>query len=141
LLSDLGNHTYYILGPYGNLNKLPNPAPIARAKAETEFAMGAVVMREETLMVDKAPTATKDCNCRCSKEYELCELASVGESALGDETISDAAVFEDAVSRRSLDNDLYYVDCILVEKHEDGSTYYLILWDGYTEDESTWEPL
>jgi hypothetical protein len=67
-------------------------------------------------------------------------LASVDESTSGDETISDAAVFENVVSHQSSDGDLYYVDRILAEKHEDGSTYYLILWDGYTEDESTWEP-
>jgi hypothetical protein len=130
LLSDLGNHTYYIPGPCGNLNKLPDPAPAARAKAETEFATRAVIIREET---------TKNCKRRCSEEYELCELASVNESISGDKTISDATVFEDTVSCQSLDNDLYYVDRILAEKQEDKSTYYLIPWDGYTEDESTWE--
>jgi hypothetical protein len=127
LLSDLGNHTYYILRPYRNLNKLPDPAPVAKAEAETEFATEAVVIREETLMVDKVLTATEDYKRRCSKEYELCELASVNESAIRDETISDAAVFEDALSCQSLNDDLYYVDRILAEKHEDGSTYYLIL--------------
>jgi hypothetical protein len=131
LLSDLGNHTYYIPGPRGNLNKLPDLAPAARAEAETEFATGAVVMREET---------TENCKWRRSEEYELRELASVDESTSGDETISDATVFEDTVSSQSSDDDLYYVDRILAEKQEDESTYYLILWDGYTEDKSTWEP-
>jgi hypothetical protein len=139
LLSDLGNHTYYILGPHGNLNKLPDPTPIARAKAKTEFATGAVVMREETLIADEVPTATEDYERRRNREYKLGELASVNESATGDETISDAEVFEDTVSYQSSDDDLYDVDRILAEKQEYGSTYYLVLWDGYTEDESTWE--
>jgi hypothetical protein len=136
----LGNHIYYILGPHGNLNKLPDPAPIARAKAETEFATGAVVIREETLMANEVPTATEDYERRRNRECELGELASVDESAIGDETISDAEVFEDTVSRQSSDDDLYDIDRILVEKQDYGSTYYLVLWDGYTEDKSTWEP-
>jgi hypothetical protein len=137
LLSDLGNHTYYILRPYRNLNKLPDPIPIARAKAKTEFVTGAVVIREETLIADKVLTATEDYERRCNRKYELSELASVNESATGDETISDAKVFEDTVSYQSLDDDLYDVDRILAEKQEYGSTYYLVLWDGYTKDEST----
>jgi hypothetical protein len=122
-----------------NLDKLPNPAPVVRAEAKTEFE--AVVMREETLMVDEVPTATENYKRRYNEECELGELASVDESTTGDETISDAKVSKDAVSRQSLDDDLYDVDCILVEKQEDESTYYLVLWDGYTKDESTWEPL
>jgi hypothetical protein len=58
LLSNLGNHIYYILRPYKNLNKLPNPALVAKAKAKTKFATRAVVIREETLIVDKVLTAT-----------------------------------------------------------------------------------
>jgi hypothetical protein len=127
LLSDLGNHTYYIPGPHGNLNKLPDPAPVARVEAKTEFATGAVVIREETLIVDKAPTASEDYERRRNRECELGELASVNESAIGDKTISDAEVFENTVSRQSLDNDLYDVDRILAEKQEYGSTYYLVL--------------
>jgi hypothetical protein len=98
LLSDLGNYTYYILRPYRNLNKLPNPAPVAKAKTKTEFATRAVVIREETLIVDVVPTTIKDCERCCSKECELCELASVNESAIEDKTISDATVFKDALS-------------------------------------------
>jgi hypothetical protein len=98
LLSDLRNQTYYILGPYRNLNKLLNPAPIARAKAKTEFATRAVVIREETLIASKVLTATKDYKRRCNKECELNELASVNKSTIRDKTISNAKVFEDTVS-------------------------------------------
>jgi hypothetical protein len=95
------------------------------------------VIREETLMVDEVLTATEDCRSRRGGEYELCELASVDESAIGDKTISDSAVFEDTVSHQSSDEELYYVDRILAETHKGGSTYYFILWDGYTEDDVT----
>ena len=82
------------------------------------------MIREETLMIDEVLTATEDCRSRRSGEYELCELASVDESAIGDKTISDSAVFEDTVSHQSSDEELYYVDRILAEMHEGGSTYY-----------------
>jgi hypothetical protein len=98
LLSDLGNYTYYILKPYRNLNKLPNPTPIAKAEAETEFATRAVVIREETLIADEVPTATKDYERCCNRECELSELASVNKSTIGDKTISDTKVFKDTVS-------------------------------------------
>ncbi len=65
-----------------------------------------------------------------------CEL---GES--GDETISEDEVWKDTVSRQSTEDDLYSVDRILAEKQEGRGTHYLLLWDGYTEDQSTWEPL
>jgi hypothetical protein len=94
----LGNHIYYILRPYRNLNKLPDLAPIARAKAKTEFATRAVVIREETLIADKVLTATKDYERRCNRECKLSELASVNESAIRDKTISNTKVFEDTVS-------------------------------------------
>jgi hypothetical protein len=123
-----------------NLNKLPDPAPVVGAEAETEFATGTVVIREETPIADEMPIITEDYKRRCNEECELGELASVDESATGDETISDAEVSEDVFSYQGSNNDLYAVDRILAEKQEDGSTYYLVLWDGYTEDESTWEP-
>jgi hypothetical protein len=109
------------------LNKLPNLIPIAKAKAKTEFAIGAIIIREETLIVDKVPTTTKDCQRRYSKEYRLCKLASVNKSAIRDKTISDTIVFEDTISYQSSDSDLYYIDRILVEKHKDRNIYYLIL--------------
>lgn len=65
LLSDLRNDRYYIPGPHGNLNELPVPGPITEAEAEMEFAMegeiamGAAVIREETLMAEEAPTALR----------------------------------------------------------------------------------
>lgn len=36
------------------------------------------------------------------------------------------------------DDGIYYVDRILTEKQEYGRTYYLVLWDGDVEDDSTW---
>jgi hypothetical protein len=98
LLSDLGNHTYYILRPYRNLNKLPDPALIARAKAKTEFVTKAIVIREETLIANKVLTTTKDYKRCYNKKCKLSELASVNKSATGDKTISNAKVFEDTVS-------------------------------------------
>jgi hypothetical protein len=75
-------------------------------------------------------------------EYELSELASTYESIdSGDETISEDEVWEDTISRQSIEDDLYSVNHILAEKQEDKRMYYLLLWDGYTEAESTWEPL
>jgi len=55
LLSDLGNRTYYIPGPHGNLNELPVHGPMAEAEAETEFAMEAALTREETLLAEETP--------------------------------------------------------------------------------------
>ena len=52
MLSDLGNRTYYILGPHGNLNELP----MAEAEAKAEFEMEAALTREETLLAKEMPT-------------------------------------------------------------------------------------
>jgi hypothetical protein len=38
------------------------------------------------------------------------------------------------------DDGIYYVDRMLAEKQEYGRTYYLVLWDGYVEDDSIGEP-
>jgi hypothetical protein len=125
LLSDLGNYRYYILGPHGNLNELPVPRPITDAEAEIEFAIegeiaiGAAMIREETLMAEEAPTALRGDKGHGDKECELGELASVNVSAIGDETISDAEFFADAISYQSLNNDLYYINR-LVEGRELG---------------------
>jgi hypothetical protein len=123
----LGNYIYYILRPYRNLNKLPDLTPIAKAKAKTEFATRAVVIREETLIANKVLTVTKDYERHHNRECKLSELASVNESATGDKTISNAKVFEDTVSYQSLDNNLYNVNHILAKKQEYRSTYYLVL--------------
>jgi hypothetical protein len=104
LLSNLGNYRYYIPGPHGNLNELPVPGPITEADVETEFAMegeiamGEAVIREETLMAEEAPTALRGDEGHGDEGCELRELASVDASATGDETISDAEFFADAVS-------------------------------------------
>ena len=57
----------------------------------------------------------------------LDELASADESAIGDETISDAQGSEDAVSHQGSNDGLYYVDRTLAKKQEDGRIYYLTL--------------
>jgi hypothetical protein len=116
LLSDLRYYRYYIPGPHGNLNELPVPGPITEAEAEVEFAMegeiamGAAVIREETLMAEEAPTALRGDEGHGDEEYELGELASVDASATGDETISDTEFFADAVSHQSSDDDLYHIN-------------------------------
>lgn len=110
LLSDLRNYRYYIPRPHENLNELPAHGSIAEAEAETEFAMGAAVIREETLLAKEAPTALRGDEGHGDEECDLRELASVDASATGDETISDAEFFADAVSYQSSDDDLYYID-------------------------------
>jgi len=89
LLSDLGNCTYYIPGPYGNLNELPVHGPMAEAEAETEFAMEAALTREETLLAEETPAPPRGDERYGDKECELDDLASVDESATRDETMSD----------------------------------------------------
>ena len=37
-------------------------------------------------------------------------------------------------------DDIFVVEKILEEKCVDGTHYYLVKWDGYPEDEATWEP-
>jgi Chromo (CHRromatin Organisation MOdifier) domain len=122
LLRGVGNHMYYIRGPLGNLIKLPNPT--STTEADTDSVTGEC---EAAPVAEELPTAA---------EAEECEL---GES--GDETISEDEVWKDTVSRQSTEDDIYSVDRILAEKQEDRGTHYLLLWDGYTEDQSTWEPL
>jgi hypothetical protein len=122
LLRGVGNHIYYIRGPLGNLIKLPNPT--STTEVDTDSVTGEC---ETALVAEELPTAA---------EARECEL---GES--GDETISEDEAWKDTVSCQSTEDDLYSVDRILAEKQEDGGTHYLLLWDGYTEDQSTWEPL
>jgi hypothetical protein len=86
LLSDLGNYTFYIPGPNVNLKKLPDPAPVVRDEAETEFATEPVVTKERMSTVDKVPTASKNYKGRCNKECEVNESTSADESAMGEKT-------------------------------------------------------
>ena len=65
---------------------------------EEEIVIGAAVIREETLMAEEAPATLRGDEGHGYEEYELGELASVDTSATGDETISDAEFFADAVS-------------------------------------------
>ena len=71
----------------------------------TDKLTNKTLIGEETLFVDKVPTATKAGERRHYREFELDELASAKESTVGDETISDDQGFEDAASFRSLDDD------------------------------------
>ena len=110
MLSDLRNYRYYIPGPYRNLNKLPVPRPITEAEAKIEFAIegeiaiGATMIREETLIAEEALTTLRSDEGHGDKECELNELASVDTSTTGDEMISDT------VSYQSSDDDLYCID-------------------------------
>ncbi|KAH7333532.1 hypothetical protein BKA65DRAFT_553896 [Rhexocercosporidium sp. MPI-PUGE-AT-0058] len=96
IASRLGLPLHFGSSTRGNLIELP---PIAEAEAEMKFAMGAAVIREETLMVEGAQTAFRGGD----------ELASIDASATGDETIIDGEGFADAVSHQSSDDDLYYI--------------------------------
>jgi hypothetical protein len=88
-------------------DKLTNPRPAAKARAETEFAtQGETAIGEEILFVDEVPTVAKASKRRCYDKFELDELASANKFAT-DETISDDQVFEDAASYKSLDDNLY----------------------------------
>lgn len=107
LLSDLRNYRYYIPRPHENLNELPAPGSIAEAEAGTEFTMGAAVAREETLPAEEMPSRLGDDEGHSDKECRLDELASVDMSATGDDTISDAEFFADAVSCQSSDDELF----------------------------------
>jgi hypothetical protein len=104
LLSDLGNYTYYIPGPNGNLNELPIPGPITDAEAETECVIEAAMIREETLPAEETPTPLWGDQGHSDKDCRLDESASVDMSTTGDETMSDA------VSCQSSDDELFYID-------------------------------
>ena len=70
----------YIPGPYGNLNELPVPEPMAEAEAETEFAMEAALTREEILLAKETPAPPSIDERYSDKECQLDHLASVNES-------------------------------------------------------------
>lgn len=133
LLRDFENHTCYILGPLGDLKELPDPTPTT--EADTNFVTGEY---QGSPVVEELPTAAEAGKC---EPGELASTYVPTDSAIGDETMSEDDVWEDSVSRQSSEEDLYSVDRILAEKQEDGRMYYLLLWNGYTEEESTWEPL
>ncbi len=106
MLSDLGNRTYYIPGPHGNLNELPVHGPMAEAEAETEFVIEATLTREETPPAEETPAPPGGDERYGDKQCELDDLASVDESATRDETMSNTEFFADAVSCQSSDDDL-----------------------------------
>ena len=108
LLSDLRNYRYYLPRPYENLNELLAPRSVAKAEVGTEFTMGAAVAREETLPAEETSTCLGDDEGHSDKECKLDELASVESiSAIGDDIISDAELFADAVSCQSSDDELF----------------------------------
>ncbi|KAF8540205.1 hypothetical protein BDD12DRAFT_804699 [Trichophaea hybrida] len=107
-------------------DKLTDPGPAAEAEAETGFAtQGAGEMEEETLFVDEMPTAADGSGRRRAEEGELDDRANADGSAIGDETRSDAQIFEDAASYQISDDDSS-VDSIQAEKQEDGRMQYFI---------------
>lgn len=106
MLSDLGNHKYYIPGPHRNLHELPVPGPMADTEAETECAMEAAPTREETLLAEEAPAPPGGDERYGEKGCELDDLASVDESSTRDEAMSDAEFFAHAMSCQSSDDDL-----------------------------------
>ena len=106
LLSDLGNHTYYIPGPHGNLHEFPIPGLMAETEAETEYAMEAALMREETLPAEEVLAPPGGDERYGDKECELDDLASIDKSPTRDEMMSDAEFFADGISCQSSDDDL-----------------------------------
>jgi hypothetical protein len=97
-LSNLGNYIYYIPRPYRNINKLPIPGPMAKAETETEYAIEAAIIREETLSAKETPTPLRGNKGRSDKEHRFDKFISVNMSAIRDKTISEAEFFIDAVS-------------------------------------------
>jgi hypothetical protein len=69
LLSDFGNHKYYISGLYGNLTQVLDLRTAVATETETceSATAGEIAAREQTAAVDKVPT-TKD---RSNAEYPL----------------------------------------------------------------------
>jgi hypothetical protein len=90
LLSNFGNHKYYIPGLYGNLIQVLDLGT-------------AITIGEQIAVVDKVPTtAHKD---RANTEYQLSESAEVNkldESDTTSETIDNDEIWADTVSRQSL---------------------------------------
>jgi hypothetical protein len=71
---------------------------MAEAETETEYVIEAAMIREETLPAEETPTPLGG-NEGCSdKEYRFNKFVSVNMSAIGDEIISKAELFVDAVS-------------------------------------------
>jgi len=83
-------------------------------------------MEEETLFIVEMPTAA-DGSGRCrAGEGELDDRVNADGSATGDETRSDAQIFEDTASHQISDDDDSSLDSIRAEKQEDGRMYYVI---------------
>jgi hypothetical protein len=100
-------------------DKLPDPGPVAKAEAETEFAkQEAGEIEEETLFVIEILTAASSSGRRRTGEGELNSRVNANRSAIGDETSSDAQSFEDAVSDQISDNDSSSFRSIRAEKQE-----------------------
>ena len=72
------------------------------------------------------PTAADGSGRRRAGEGELDDRVNADGSATGDETRSDAQIFEDTASHQISDDDDSSLDSIGAEKQEDGRTYYVI---------------
>jgi hypothetical protein len=105
LLSDFGNHKYYIPGLYGNLIQVLDLGTAITVETETSESTIAkeIGTREQMAAVDKVlTTAHED---RAGAEYPLGELAEVNEpdeSDITSETTDNDEIWADAVSRQSL---------------------------------------
>lgn len=83
---------------------------MAEAETETEYAIEAAMIREKTLPAEETPTPLGGNEGRSDKEHRFDKFASVDVSAIGDETMSEAELFIDAVSCQSSDDELFYID-------------------------------
>jgi hypothetical protein len=83
-------------------------------------------MEEEALFVVEMPTAADGSGRRRAGEGELGDRVNADGSATGDETRSDAQIFEDTASHQISDDDDSSVNRIQAEKQEGGRTYYVI---------------
>ncbi|KAH6667433.1 hypothetical protein B0J14DRAFT_602237 [Halenospora varia] len=76
----------------------------AEAEAETEYVMAVAMIREETSPAEETRTRLGGDEGHSDKECRLDELASVDMATTGDEIMSDAEFFVDAVSCQSSDD-------------------------------------
>ncbi|CZR65319.1 uncharacterized protein PAC_15219 [Phialocephala subalpina] len=160
LLSDLDHHTYYIPDPQGNLMKLPVELHKEATDHFKQHQPGATSVGDSMALchatdgddsadkvADRMMHARKD-KSRLegsvieAGEYELknCEADDSPTSEVDEPDLSRPFPTTAQLSRDYGENKVYPVERILAEKVDRGATYYLILWDGFPEARSTWEP-
>lgn len=163
LLSDFDHRTYYIPDPQGNLIKLPAElheevaSQIEEQEANATPADDSMTLHDATdgsdsdvqnyLTADEVTDRMVHTQKDKSKleglvvETDEDQLTSyeADESSTSEIDEPDLSLSYDSSSSSQNDPE-YPVERILAEKVEKGTTHYLLLWAGFPENESTWEP-